>query len=186
MKYVFLVLALLSLTGCTSTGYLWYQEPTAGPKARVRFVTTSKGSTDLRVYDDANCTQNGTVWMDLSERSRFGGQLKKLGMPLWNYHENAAKEVYVAANKPIYGMFFGHEYMGSTTYVCAVPFSFTFSENADYEVKYQGGATMCSVSIAQILRAGNNWSLTEVGKFDNKMNDSNRGCLMNQVILLRR
>jgi hypothetical protein len=46
--------------------------------------------------------QNETEWMRLRDGYLTNSQPKKLGMPLWNYHENAAKEVYVEANKKLH------------------------------------------------------------------------------------
>ena len=182
MKNIILVFTLLWLVGCAT---LRYQEPTQGPRARVRFVSTSSSPTVLRVYDDVNCTQNETEWMRLRVGALLTSTPKRLDMPLWSYHENSAKEVYVAADKQIYGMFFGSEdrmvTMGTTTfktiYSCGTPFSFTFSANTDYEVKFQWSPYQCLVTISQIVRNGSDWSLKEVGRFDNQVNDSNRGCL---------
>jgi len=60
---------------------------------------------------------------------------------------------------------------------CGTPFSFTFSESKDYEVKFDMNTNTCSVTIAQFVPNGSGWSLTEVGRFSNRINDSNRGCL---------
>jgi hypothetical protein len=174
MKNTFLLFHVLWLTGCAS---LSYQEPTEGSRARVRFVSTSESITILRVYDDASCTRNESEWMRLRAGTLINSTPKRLGMPLWNYHKNAAKEVYVAAKKSIHGMFFGGKNIQSTVYSCGVPFSFTFSENVDYEIAYQWRPRLCSVSIAEIVRMNDSWSLKEVGKFDSLANDLNRGCL---------
>lgn len=174
MKIILLMVASLCLTGCAS---LSYQEPTQGSRARVRFVTTSSSPTVLRAYDDINCTQNEIEWMRLRVGYLLNSNPKTLGMPLWSYHENAAKEVYVDASKQMNGMFFGSERVGMTIYSCGAPFSFTFSENTDYEVKYQWSPNQCSATISQFVPKGADWDLKEVEKFDNRVNDSNRGCL---------
>lgn len=174
MKKILLVVTSLWITGCASMSY---KEPLQGPRARVRFVTTSVSPTVLRAYDDINCTQNETEWMRLRAGYLLNSNPKKLGMPLWSYHENAAKEVYVDASKQMHGMFFGSEQIGTTLYSCGVPFSFTFSANNDYEVKYQWSPSQCLATISQIVPNGSDWSLKEVGKFDNRTNDLNRGCL---------
>lgn len=174
MKRIFLVLALLLSGGCTS---LSYTEPAEGPRARVRFATTTSAITVLRVYDDANCTQNETEWMRLRAGVLMNSSPKKLGLPLWNFHENAAKEVYVRANKDVHGMFFGSQSMGTTTYSCGVPFSYNFLDNSDYEVKFIWGPSRCLVSISQITGAGSDASLKLVAMQDNRVTDSNRGCM---------
>lgn len=178
MKNTFLMFAVLCLTGCATLGY---QEPMAGPRARVRFVTTSNEVTVLRAYDDANCTQNESEWMRLRVGVFLNSSPKTLGMPLWNYHKNSAKEVFVEANKQITAMFFSSETkvtgMMTTYQFCATPFSYSFSENNDYEVKFLWNPRQCQVTISEFVRNGESWSLSEVARFDNKVNESNRGCL---------
>jgi hypothetical protein len=174
MRNLLVALTVL-LAGCNS---LSYQEPTQGARARVRFVTTSGAPTVLRVYDDANCTQNETEWMRLKMGdSIMRGDLKTLGMPLWKHDKNAAKEVYVDASKKLHGMFFGGDQIGKTVYSCGVPFSFTFSEHNDYEVKFHWAPHQCWVTVSQIVPNGSTWSLTYLKTFDSYTNASNRGCL---------
>ena len=173
MKNTILISIVLFLTGCAS---LSYEEPTQGPRAKVRFVTTSVSPTVLRVYDDSNCSSNETEWMRLQNSYTLNSSPKRLNMPLWDYHENAAKEVYVTANKKIYGMFFGSEAAGSTIYSCGTPFSFTFKENMMYEVKYIWDANWCKTIISNLVNSGNSWSLVELARFDNRINDTNRYC----------
>ena len=173
MKNTILILAVLFLAGCAS---LSYKEPTQGPRAQVRFVTTSVSPTILRVYDDRNCSSNETEWMRLQKSYTLNSSPKRLNMPLWDYHENAAKEVYVTANKKIYGMFFGSEASGSTIYSCGTPFSFTFKDNMMYEVKYNWNPSFCTTTISSLEKNGNNWKFLELAKFDNRLNDTNRYC----------
>jgi hypothetical protein len=170
MKSLCIVLAALSLAGCAT---LSYQEPTQGPRARVRFVTNTGAIAILRVYDDANCTQNEAEWMRLRVGNILGSTPKKLGMPLWDYHDNAAKEIYVQAGKPVHALFSGSE----ANYQCGVPFSFTFQDSNDYEVKYQLDGLACSVTVAQLVRKGDGWSASQLGKFYNVVTEANRGCL---------
>jgi hypothetical protein len=178
MKHIFIVFVIALLTACT---LLKYQEPTQGPRARVRFVTNTSEITVLRTYDDVNCTVNESEWMRLRDGPFFHGSPKTLGLPLWSYHRNAAKEVYVEANKQINGMFFGedvdHMVLYRALYQCGVPFYFSFKENTDYEVKFHWSRTQCTAAVSQFVRNGENWSLLELARFDNQINDSNRGCL---------
>jgi hypothetical protein len=174
MKNALVMLTVLWLAGCASVSY---QEPTQGPRARVRFVTTSSQITVLRAYDDVNCAQNEAEWMRLRVGFLVNSSPKTLGIPLSNYHENSAKENYVEANKRIHAMFFGGETVGATTYSCGTPFSFSFSENSDYEVRFQWDPNQCRVTISQLVRKEDSWSLAEVARFDNRANALNRGCL---------
>ena len=203
LLYVVVIISVV-LTGCAS---LLYTEPMAGPRARVRFVTETEGVTVLRVYDDTQCTTNETEWM----RLRHGILLryilstpKVLGMPLWKYHKNAAKEVFVEANKLLNGLFTGSEtvwvlgnsegstqsdsfftrtewrrsgILEGTDYHCATPFSFRFSESEDYEVTFRWDRGNCSVVISQFAVNNAGPSLLEVARFDNRVSESNNGCL---------
>jgi len=105
------------------------------------------------------------------------GKRKTLGIPLWNYNENAAKEVFVQANKPINGMFFGEERDILVVHLCAVPFFYSFAENDDYEVMFRWDRKHCRVTVSRFVRDNDSWSLLEVARFDNRTNETNRGCL---------
>lgn len=165
---------LLSLMGCAS---LSYQEPQQGSRARVRFVTTSTAPTVLRAYDDAGCTTNETEWMRLRTGPLVNSSPKSLGMPLWNHHENAAKEVYVDAGKRLHGMFQGGEVIGLTMHSCGVPFAFDFAKDSDYEVKYHFIPRQCYVTISQIVPNGSDWSYKPLARFDNRTTPANAACL---------
>lgn len=166
--------ALLSLAGCAS---LSYHEPQQGPRARVRFVTTSGAPTVLRAYDDDGCSQNEAEWMRLRAGPLINGSPKSLGMPLWNHHENAAKEVYVDAGRRMHGMFFGEEIGGLVVHRCAVPFSFGFADKGDYEVKYHSIPKQCFVTISQIVQNGSDWAYKPVARFDNRTTPATEACL---------
>ena len=202
LLYVVVIISVV-LTGCES---LLYKEPMAGPQARVRFVTETEGVTVLRVYNDTHCTTNETEWMRLRDGFVLRSTPKVLGMPLWKYHKNAAKEVFVEANKLLNGLFTGSEtvwVLGSaegstqsdslftrtewrptivgiregTDYHCATPFSFRFSESEDYEVTFRWDRGNCSVVISQFAVNNDGPSLLEVARFDNRVSESNNGCL---------
>jgi hypothetical protein len=182
-----LVTVSLRLAGCAT---LSYQEPAAGSRARVRFVTGPSGITLLRTYDDVNCGGNEVEWMRLRDGFLLNSAPKRLGMPLFSYHQNAAKEVYVRSGKPVYGLFIGSEtqYNFSTprtyilptpsTYICAVPFSHTFLENSDYEVLFEWSRFDCRVRIFEIVQdETGDHMLKEAADFDNKITEGNRGCV---------
>ncbi len=176
MSRTLITLTLLWLTACAMP-ILRYQEPTQGPRARVRFVTDSTDAAILRVYDDSNCTLNETEWMRLGNRHYLKTNPKTLGLPLWHYNESAATEVYVEAGKPLNAMFFGAERALAVVFSCATPFSFSFSENTDYEVSFRWSRKQCFVTISQFVHNGDSWFLSEVAKFDNQVDTSNSGCL---------
>lgn len=201
LLYAVIIISVV-VTGCQS---LRYEEPMAGPRARVRFVAETKSITVLRMYDDTDCTVNETEWMRLYDGFVLRSEPKVLGMPLWRYHKNAAKEVFVEANKPLHGLFtgsetvfrwfssdeseqsfdrlarreeeFNHFLHTRTHYFCAAPFSFRFSEGEDYEVTFRLDRDRCEVVISQFAGITEAPSLLEVAKFDNRVSESNNGCL---------
>ncbi|MFC5708203.1 hypothetical protein [Aeromonas eucrenophila] len=168
------ILASLSIAACST---LTYQEPQTGPLARVRFVTDSNQISVLRTYGDKNCTTNEVEWLRLRNGMMINSSPKRLGMPLWNYHDNAAKEVFVEANKQIYGLFQGGETTALTTYLCGTPFSYSFQDGADYEVRFKWAPQECRVTIAQIVDGPKGMELREQAAFSNQVNETNKGCL---------
>jgi hypothetical protein len=156
------------------------------------------------MYDDTHCTTNENEWMRFRDGFLLISTPKVLGMPLWRYHTNAAKEVFVEANKLLYGLFVGSEtafgwwsfegskqsnsrftktergpgpfYQG-TVYQCATPFSFRFSEGKDYEVSFRWDRDNCSVVISQFAGNNDGPNLLEVARFDNRVSEFTNGCM---------
>lgn len=157
---VFLFAALsMILAGCVSV--LSYKEPNSGPRARVRFVYAAPqwSVTVLRQYDDDSCQTNENEMMRFSGsglRLVRNGGLKRLGIPLWTYSGNEAKEVYISSAKPFNGAFFG-PLDSSRHYSCAVAFTIFFEESKDYEIVYsyapRSSNIWCSVKAYEILES---------------------------------
>lgn len=156
---------------------LVYQEPATGPRARVRFITDSDEISILRTYGDKNCSANEVEWLRLRNGTLVNSSPKRLGMPLWNYHDNAAKEVYVEANKLIYGLFQGGETTFTKTYLCGTPFWYSFEEQADYEVTFKWSRQECHVTVSTIIDGPSGPQLGKLATFSNQINEENRGCL---------
>lgn len=174
MRHYFIYLLIISLSGCAS---LTYVEPQTGDRARVRFATDTVSPTVLRVYDGEDCSGDEHEWMRLRVGVLVTGSLKRLGMPLWNYHDNAAKEVYVSSDKPISAIFWGTEIAGNYHYQCGVPFSTSFQKDKDYEVKYIWGRTSCAVSVAEITAdSPGQYSLRLISNFNSKVANIESGC----------
>lgn len=174
MRSIFLLVNVFLLSACSS---IVYQEPMSGPRARVRFVTSFTGVALLRAYDDANCSSNEAEWMRLRNGKLFNSTPKRLGMPLWNYSENAAKEVYVDSTKQFNGLMQGSERGGEGIYSCGVPFFFTFLENADYEVFFHWSPKSCHITIAQLIDGTKGVEEKELKVFTNQITEINAGCM---------
>jgi hypothetical protein len=144
MLNTFLLVLCFVLAGCQS---LSYQEPTSGERARVRFATNTESVTVLYGYEDAACTTNEQEWMRLKTGVLVNSHPKSLGIPLNRHNKNAAKEVYVPANKPLHFLFRGAAGAGlilageeGATHVidpirfCGNAISYQFEKDKDYEV----------------------------------------------------
>lgn len=174
MKFLLPLPLFLLLASCSS---IVYKEPVSGSRARVRFVSDLNAVSVLRVYDDADCTANETEWMRLKNGYLLNSSPKKLGMPLWNYHDNAAKEVYVGTDKQLNALIKGDEQSGDYIYSCAVPFFYRFSENEDYEVYFHWSRTDCTVTISQFSTTPTGTEANKKEVFTNKPSTRNAGCM---------
>ena len=167
---------VLALSACNT---LSYTEPTSGERARVRFATTSSSITVLFSYDDAQCQANEQEMMRLRDGFLINASPKRVGMPLWEFNDNAAKEVYVSASRPFNAMIKaqtqkGAGYNGTYLYQewtsCAVPFSIALQPDHDYELKLDEG--QCALVASELIRAGDGYTRTPVAVQVNK----NEGC----------
>jgi hypothetical protein len=171
---LFVALSALLLSGCSA---LVYQEPTSGPRARVRFVTDSYMITVLRTYSDKNCSDE-TEWLRLRNAKIFlNSSPKRLGMPLWRHHEHAAKEVYVATDKPVFGMMQSEDMEYSRIYTCAAPFAYKFQQDVDYEVNFNFSKAQCTVQISKIVQTAKGPRLQQLAEFDNRVQEGSEGCM---------
>lgn len=174
IKKSIIISGILCITACST---LKYQEPRTGPLARVRFATDSNQISILRTYEDKSCSINETEWLRIRNGYVINSTPKKLGMALWSYHDNAAKEILVDANREIYGLFQGSEVEGNAIYTCGTPFSYSFQENLDYEVFFKWSNKECRVTIAKIIDSPIGFQKQRLAEFSNKINDENKGCL---------
>jgi len=173
-KVAFLTFSLFFLHACS---LLRYSEPTEGPRAKVRFVTNSTEIATLMTYSDTGCKENEAEWMRLRDGYFVHGSLKTLGMPLWNYNKNSAKEVFVQSDKKLTFMFIGYEIQDGTRYDCGVPFTFSFSKNNNYEVKYLTDKKFCQVSVSKLHNLDGQWMTRELARYSNKLNEATLGCM---------
>ena len=181
---------LISLFLLMSCSALRYEEPTSGLRARVRFVTDTKDLAILRSYDDIGCSQNETEWMRLRNGPLITSTKKSLGMPLWKYNDNAAKEVYVEAGRQFNWFFTSADrtlqfspimlagVIPFEIHHCGVPFSYSFEESKDYEIALNWSRTACRVVVSQlVVDSTGSPALSEVASFSNQLTDVNKTCL---------
>lgn len=167
----------LSIASCVTVDYL---EPTSGPRARVRFVTDLGGQTILYSYDDSDCSVNEKTLLNLVINPDpiipIKNETKRLGLPLWDYKDFEAKELYVVANRQTNGLFYGSGQAVRWVYECIAPFRYSFQENRDYEVKFIWDPQNCRVTISELVKGENGFSKNEVAAFANTFNKTS-SCL---------
>jgi hypothetical protein len=175
-KFVRISLLSLLAAGCAAPS-LTYVEPTQGERARVRFATGTSGLTTVRGYDDSGCRTNEKEWMRLirGNNPMIESSPRKLGLPGWYQHENAAKEIYIDASKPQTLMFIGNETSGTTAYRCGVPLTFKFEKDRDYEVSFHLAPPNCSVTVSHLSPSQPVRTLART--FDNRISDETAVCL---------
>ena len=174
LSHLFSVCTVLSLSACAVQTYV---EPAAGPRAKVRFVTTSKDPTVLRSYTDLNCSGE-SEWMRLRDGTITNNTGKSLDIPLNVYSKNAAREVYVEANKPVTVLFDGGEEDNGVNkgyHSCGTLVSFSYGEGKSYEVKFTSGRT-CSATVSEIQNNAGQWSRVPLAAFNERTNVT-PGCL---------
>lgn len=170
------------LGGCASRLYI---EPTQGERAKVRFATDTTGISILRSYDDSTCNTNEQEWMRLRKGTLIASKPKRLGIPLWEHHDNAAQEVYVNADMPLTLMFvsstessaYKNGSIVTTTSSCGVPFTYKFEKNSDYEVAFAMQGVSCNVTISEIVSRAQGPVRTQVKAFTNQISPEQAPCL---------
>jgi hypothetical protein len=167
----------LFTVSCSTTNYT---EPTTGPTARVRFAVDTEAVTVVWGYKTENC-ENEEEWMRLRKGPLINSSPKTIGMPLWNHHENAAKEFYVSTQSPLILMFKGSEtgaqINGVSAYLCAVPLIYQL-ENKDYEVLFNWHRKQCTVDIFAIVKIESGaYEKRLLKTFDNKIRFNNADCM---------
>jgi len=139
-------------------------------------ASQSAGIVTVLGYDDSKCETNEQELMRLRSGFLMNSNPKRLGMPLWRFHDNGAKEVFVDADRPFNALFSGTEIGSPTTYRCGVPISFQFKDKLNYEVEYFWGRQTCSVTVSQI-EGGESPVLRKLATFENRVTGSNAQCL---------
>jgi len=196
----FIALFALAAVGCQT---LAYKEPLSGDRARVRLASQAPFVVVVRAYDDANCKTNEQEWMRLRSDYLVNSSPKRLGLPLWHFHDNGAKEVFFDTAHSFHALIIGEEiapgrvkasdFSGNadslsdasefqpapgvwmTTYRCGVAFSYDLKANVDYEVEYIWHRQSCSVVVSQI-DGGEKPSLKWLATFSTRVKYSDVKC----------
>ncbi|MCB1192218.1 MAG: hypothetical protein H7A23_24135 [Leptospiraceae bacterium] len=171
MKTRLIFTAVLILIGFyleCSTIFIHYKEPLQGKRARVRFVTNSRGTAIVSIYKNEKCdgwmnSQSSFLVKSINKNSKSLGIPRTLsGTYDSSGYENGFKEFYVSANSEKYFMFFGGGIgKGSKSfYTCVVPIRYSFQENQDYELSYISDYSnyniSCGVRLRKIIQTDDN------------------------------
>ena len=174
MKRAFIVFLPVFLIACASQ---LYKEPVDGPVARVRFTTNIDAPTVVYTYADAACTADEQEWMRLKNGLLLNSSPKRLGLPLWNHHDNAAKEVYVSTKVTRSYLITGTSRYYTKEIACGVAFRPDFAPGKDYEVAYIWAPERCDVHVYELEKSGASARRIEIVSFDNRVSKENSECL---------
>lgn len=130
----------------------------------------------VRAYADAGCESGETEWMRLANHSLFNSNPKRLGMPLWSFHPNAAKEMYVTP-APYTFLFIGAESTGGTIYSCGVPVHETFEQDRDYELSFSWSPANCTVQLNELKHLNGTAVRIPLREHNNSVTPTTQECL---------
>ena len=176
-KIVFSIFIVPLVSGCSTISY---EEPSSGDRARVRFATDTFLITTVYGYSSKPCEAE-EEWMRLRTGRLINSSPKTLGMPLWDYGDNAAKEFYIPANAEIYIMFSGRVAInsGRQETECRVPIAYTFKNNHDYELlfkaKFEGAA--CYVQLKEFVKDASGVKRKRLDVFHNSPDATDSDCV---------
>ncbi|ACK48094.1 hypothetical protein G3485_09650 [Shewanella baltica] len=132
------------ISGCATT----YVEQSSGDLARVRFVAKNSGApTAVNLYSEKNCENKIPVTSLLGRSIELFPIEKRLGIPLWDYSANAAKEFNMPANVEQNIMIIQNT-GGLSSIACGAYFQFTYEKNNDYEIIFD--SQKCTATIYKI------------------------------------
>lgn len=169
IRIIAAVAAAAILSGCST---LSVEEPTNGPRARVRFTTNTESIMVVRGYDDAGCESGEKEWMRLANHFLVNSDPKRLDMPLWSFHPNAAKELYVTT-APHTFLFSG----SGGTHLCGVAVHQTFEQDRDYELSFNVDSASCNVQLNVLESVNGTPVRTFLKEYSNKVTPTTQGCL---------
>jgi len=154
MRLVRHLVPLLLASGCVTVGY---QEPAAGPRARVRFSTNSTSEAIVYGFEQPGCEGREEAWLRL--RAGAGGSPQRLGLALWDFEPGAGRGVWGRADRPLSGLVEASmRGDGGGSMDCPVAFVIGLEDGGDYEVAYQQvPGSRCSVLVTRIAETGGAW-----------------------------
>ncbi|TQF71339.1 hypothetical protein [Pseudoalteromonas luteoviolacea] len=143
-----LLIVSFLVSGCASTT-VDYEEPTAGDRAKVRFVASGHHGGEALVvgFDNAECANAKNR---VSLYAKMHGSFiksKKVGVPLWEYGDYAAnaKEYYFEADKPSNFLIYKKHSGVGTSISCGIFVDMTFAKNKNYEIDFNTNTCLASV-----------------------------------------
>ena len=118
--------------------------------AHLRLATNTPHVATAYQYADASCQANEIKMFGLRAGTLFRSKESRLGIPLWDFHKNGAKEIEIPTGKFV-GKFEGVADGGSVGAKCDSAFSLDAEAGHDYEVFFDFPGAGCSVRISEIV-----------------------------------
>ena len=174
--HTLLPLILITLTACSTSSY---EAPHNEATARVRFTLQTSGVAKVRHYQDQYCN-GGEEWLRLKDKATPNKEATRLGMPLWRYHNNSAKELAISSGSTHHFLFKGQKKVGFMAINCAVPVTARFKKDRNYELRYSSGMHTCHVELREINTSANgNITTTAIQRFKNSRGINSNNCFDN-------
>lgn len=152
--------------------------------ARVRFAlptTTGTTDVDVRIYKSNECDDEHKLTSLQDHYFLRHARRERLGLPLWDFHENGANE-FVLPAQPLFVMMEAVQSIGLSDATCAVFVSANLASGTDYEFAMifprvtlpYPRYPFCEVRMSQIVASGAAFERRLVHTFDNRVNSE--GC----------
>ena len=168
VRFLIVYIVLLFVSGCEAVRYA---EPTGDNTSKVRFATKNSDVVTVYEYDNREC-QNERLILGLKNGWLAKSEVKRKGIPLWDYHDNAAKELFVLAGIEHTYMFRYSWQIGDRYERCAVPVHFTFEKGRDYELLHH----LCFVTVYEIEDNNGKSEKSKLVQFSSKGENVTQGC----------
>jgi hypothetical protein len=113
-------------------------------------------SIEVKTYDDDTCSEEKTI-AKLRAGPFLGAKIQTLGIPLGEFHKNAATELYLPAQQEMTILFDSGAMTDTTMYRCGVMMTVNFEVGKDYELvadEYLLNLQRCSVKLYEIIPGG--------------------------------
>jgi hypothetical protein len=104
---------------------------------------------------------------------------KRLGMPLWSYGPNQAKEIYIPTDKPTYALVALDIQRPMVVFSCGIPVRIAFQPDQDYElvIRFDDNRNSCTLEASHIVLHDGAYERVPFARFDNRVKPESAACM---------